>query len=102
MVLFFTSFCQGYRTGNWCVTQWNATDEVLTAYLAKKCKKRSLCTNIRPGKPCYEPNIPHAHASYILNLLFKLRRDPCWDDIGMITHNNPCTDEASQQESSFD
>ncbi|KAM3263653.1 hypothetical protein P3L10_000647 [Capsicum annuum] len=69
LFLFFTSICQGARTrkpGTWCVANWFVSDEELKAYLDEKCQIPNVCRGIQPGKPCFEPNETHSHASYIL------------------------------------
>ncbi|KAM3263659.1 glucan endo-1,3-beta-D-glucosidase [Capsicum annuum] len=89
VLLLFISFCQGTRSGTWCVANGSVTDLELSAYLDKECEKPVRCRGIEPGKPCYLPPTLHSHASYMLNLEYKKGSGTCPEKLGMIIDNNP-------------
>ncbi|KAF3620485.1 hypothetical protein BC332_00538 [Capsicum chinense] len=78
------------KPGTWCVANWFVSDEELKAYLDEKCQIPNVCRGIQPGKPCFEPNETHSHASYILNNEYKKHHLPCPENLGWIVYMNPC------------
>lgn len=54
-----------YRGKAWCVVAKGANKTAVAAALSYACSQGNrTCDPIRPGKPCFEPNLVVGHASY--------------------------------------
>ena len=64
-------------------------NENLYAFLNIACGQLVECKEIERGGLCYQLITLHNHASYILNLNFRIYRN-CDKDIGIFVDTDPC------------
>ncbi|CAN8270280.1 unnamed protein product [Cochlearia groenlandica] len=78
----------------WCMSTLDATDAQLQANIDWGCSKgRVDCRYITPGGPCYLPDTLPAHASWVMNTYYQMRRrykGACdWGGTGQIILTDP-------------
>lgn len=72
----------------WCVASDEAPINKLQTFLDFCCAHLS-CAEINPGGTCFVPDTLKDHASYALNLYFKIYGQ-CDHETGVQTNVNPC------------
>ncbi|KAL9172206.1 hypothetical protein ABFS82_03G030100 [Erythranthe guttata] len=75
------------QTVNWCISQANAPQDKLQAFIDYGCGVVD-CSTIQLGGRCYDPNTVEGHASYVLDLVYK-KQNSCNTDVGIITTVDP-------------
>ncbi|KAI3762058.1 hypothetical protein L1987_52481 [Smallanthus sonchifolius] len=69
---FFFVVCSNFVEGKtWCVAQTQASNVVMQQTLDRLCGRLN-CREIQPGGSCFTPNTLRNHASYAIDLNFRV------------------------------
>ncbi|EYU26776.1 hypothetical protein MIMGU_mgv11b020207mg [Erythranthe guttata] len=69
------------------ISQANALQDKLQGFIDYGCGVVD-CSAIQLGGPCYDPDTVVAHASYVLDLVYK-KQNSCNTNLGIITTVDP-------------